>query len=150
MAEAHSSASGICLTRIKDAAGRRACNGNVFGSGAAMIPCLMIKKANLDQVRVSTAGTTNFLVVGFSAMLGPDLALAHQRLSSSSSLILQRFHETDLIWVGSIVLVFILTSFLRETGSIARPTPLHRQPRADRRKASDKRREIETGGSHQC
>ena len=115
-----------------------------------MIPCLMIKKANLDQVRVSTAGTTKFLVVGYSDMLGPDLALAHQRLSSSSSLILQGFQETDLIWVGTIVLFLILTSCLRETGSTARPTARHRQPRAERQKASDKRREIETGGSHQC
>jgi len=97
--------------------------GLVFGiaSGCAMIPYSMIKEANPDEVKASTAGTMNLIVFGFSAILGPVFGLALQRLSGGGALTSRTFELADSIWVGSIVLALILAFFLRETGTAARP-----------------------------
>ena len=91
-----------------------------IGSGAAMIPYTMIKEVNPDNVKGSAAGAMNFLVFTFSAVLGPLFGLALLRLSGGQSPTLEAFREADLIWIGGIVLSFILTLFLRETGTAAR------------------------------
>jgi MFS family permease len=91
------------------------------GSGAAMIPYAMIKEANPDNVKGSATGAMNFLVFSLSAFLAPVFGLALMRLSGGQPLTLDNFHHADFIWVGAIVLSFVLTLFLRETGSARRP-----------------------------
>jgi MFS family permease len=90
------------------------------GSGAAMIPYAMIKETNPDHVKGSATGAMNFLVFSLSAFLAPVFGLALMRLSGGRPLTLENFHEADIIWVAAIVLSFVLTLFLRETGAAAR------------------------------
>ena len=92
-----------------------------IGSGAAMIPYTMIKEANPDNVKGCATGAMNFLVFSFSAFLAPAFGFALFDLSAGQPLTLAVFQAADLIWVGAIVLSFILALFLRETGVAARP-----------------------------
>jgi MFS family permease len=94
-----------------------------IGSGAAMIPYAMIKEANPDNVKGSATGAMNFLVFSLSAFLAPVFGLALMRFSGGRPLILENFHQADFIWVGAIILSFILTFLLRETGAAALRTP---------------------------
>ena len=96
--------------------------GLVFGigSGAAMIPYTMIKEVNPDHVKGSATGAMNFLVFSLSAFLAPVFGLVLVSLSGGPPLTLQTFQEADLIWVGAILLSFILTLFVRETGAAVR------------------------------
>ena len=91
-----------------------------IGSGAAMIPYSMIKEVNPDNVKGSATGAMNFLVFSFSAFLAPVFGGVLVHLSGGHQLTLQTFQHADLVWVGAIVMAFILTLFLRETGSAAR------------------------------
>jgi MFS family permease len=92
--------------------------GVVFGigSGAAMIPYTMIKEVNPDRVKGSAAGAMNFLVFSLSALLAPAFGLTLAKLSGGFALATATFQKADLIWLGAIVLSFVLTLFLRETG----------------------------------
>jgi len=105
--------------------------GLVFGigSGAAMIPYTMIKEANPDNVKGSATGAMNFLVFSFSAFLAPVFGFALMRFSGGRSLTLANFQEADIIWAGAIVLSFVLTFFLRETGAGRTSTSGRRSPR---------------------
>ena len=96
--------------------------GLVFGigSGAAMIPYTMIKEVNPDNVKGCATGAMNFLVFSLSAFLAPAFGFALFDLSGGQPLTLAVFQRADLIWVGAIILSFILTLFLRETGAAAR------------------------------
>jgi MFS family permease len=91
-----------------------------IGSGAAMIPYTIIKEVNPDNVKGSATGAMNFLVFSLSAFLAPAFGLVLVRLSGGQPLSLATFQAADLIWVAAIVLSFILTLFLRETGAAAR------------------------------
>ncbi len=91
-----------------------------------MIPYTMIKEANPDNVKGSATGAMNFLVFSFSAFLAPVFGFALMRFSSGRSLTLANFQEADTIWVGAIVLSFILTFFLRETGAGRRASTSNR------------------------
>ncbi|MGO9358156.1 MFS transporter [Rhodoblastus sp.] len=99
--------------------------GLVFGigSGAAMIPYTMIKEVNPDNVKGSATGAMNFLVFSLSAVVAPAFGLELSHLSSGQPLTAAVFQRADLIWVAGIVLAFILTLFLRETGVAARSAP---------------------------
>jgi len=92
-----------------------------IGSGAAMIPYTIIKEVNPDNVKGSATGAMNFLVFCFSAFLAPLFGLALVHLSGGQSPTLETFREADLIWIGGIVLSFVLTLFLRETGAAVQP-----------------------------
>ena len=98
--------------------------GLVFGIGssAAMIPYTIIKEVNPDSVKGSAAGAMNFLVFSLSAFLAPVFGLALVRLSGGHQMTLETFQEADVVWIGAIVLAFVLTLFLRETGSAVRRT----------------------------
>jgi len=91
-----------------------------IGSGAAMIPYTMIKEVNPDNVKGSAAGAMNFLVFILSALLAPAFGGLLQRLSGGQPLTVEDFQMADLVWIGAIVLAFILTFFIRETGSAVR------------------------------
>ncbi len=92
-----------------------------IGSGAAMIPYTMAKEVNPDNVKGSAAGAMNFLVFALSAFLAAPFGALLQRLSGGQPLTVHTFQLADLVWVGAIVLAFILTLFIRETGAAARP-----------------------------
>jgi len=96
--------------------------GLVFGigSGAAMIPYTIIKEVNPDNAKGCATGAMNFLVFSFSAFLAPAFGLTLVRLSGGLPLTLATFREADLIWVAGIVLSFVLTLLLRETGAAVR------------------------------
>jgi len=74
-------------------------------------------------VKGGATGAMNFLVFSFSALLAPAYGLTLSRLSGGQPLTLATFQLADLIWVGAIVLAFVLALFLRETGVAARPAP---------------------------
>jgi MFS family permease len=88
-----------------------------IASGAAMIPYTIIKEANPPGLGGSATGVINFINFTFSALLGPvfgarlvnmpkedtDLALAHYQAGFQ-----------PLIY--GVILVLILTCFLKETG----------------------------------
>jgi len=63
----------------------------------------------------------NFLVFGLSAFLAAPFGGLLVRLSGGQPLTVHTFQLADLVWVGAIVLAFILTLFIRETGAAARP-----------------------------
>ena len=96
--------------------------GLVFGigSGAAMIPYTMIKEVNPDNVKGSAAGAMNFLVFSLSAFLAAPFGALLQHFAGGQPLTVETFQKADLVWVGAIVLAFILTLFIRETGAAAR------------------------------
>ncbi len=94
-----------------------------IGSGAAMIPYTMIKEANPDKVKGSATGAMNFLVFSLSAFLAPVFGLVLSKLSGGGALTVQVFQQADTIWVGAVVLSFVLTLFLRETGVGRSPAP---------------------------
>lgn len=81
----------------------------------------MIKETNPDNVKGSATGAMNLMVFSFSACLAPVFGLALTRFSDGKTLTLTDFHEADIIWAGAIVLSFILTLFLRETGHASHP-----------------------------
>jgi MFS family permease len=87
-----------------------------IGSSAAMIPYTMIKEVNPDNVKGSATGAMNFLVFSLSAFLAPAFGLMLVRLSAGQHMTLETFQEAHAIWIGAIVLAFVLTLFLRETG----------------------------------
>jgi len=58
-----------------------------------------------------------------SSITAPAFGLTLYRLPGGQPLTLAVFQSADLIWVGAIVLSFILTLFLRETGVAARHVP---------------------------
>jgi len=80
----------------------------------------MIKETNPDNVKGSATGAMNLMVFSFSALLAPAFGLALTRFSGGKMLTLTDFHEADIIWAGAIILSFILTLFLRETGQASR------------------------------
>jgi MFS family permease len=96
-----------------------------IGSGAAMIPYTMIKEANPDHVKGSATGAMNFLVFSLSAFLAPVFGFALMHLSGGKTLTLENFQQADTIWAVAIVLSLVLTFFLRETGTGAKPVPVH-------------------------
>lgn len=87
-----------------------------IGSGSAMIPYTMIKEANPDKVKASTAGAMNFLVFSFSAVLGPIFGLVLQNSEVDHHLTLQSFQNANLILVVAVIFALFLAFFLRETG----------------------------------
>ena len=91
-----------------------------IGSGAAMIPYTIIKEVNPDRVKGSATGAMNFLVFSLSALLAPAFGFALAKLSGGLALTTATFQKADLIWLAAIVLSFVLTLFLRETGARAR------------------------------
>jgi MFS family permease len=94
-----------------------------IGSGAAMIPYTMIKEVNPDNVKGSATGAMNSMTFIFSAVLAPLFGLMLVHLSGGQVVTLETFREADLLWLGGIVLAFILALFLRETGSAAARVP---------------------------
>jgi MFS family permease len=88
-----------------------------FGSGAAMIPYVIIKEVNPDHAKGSATGAMNFLVFAMSALAAPALGWWLQDLSGGAPLTNAIFTKAFSVLAVGIVLAAVLTLFLKETGS---------------------------------
>jgi MFS family permease len=95
-----------------------------IGSGAAMIPYTIIKEVNADEVKGSATGAINFLVFTLSALMAPTYGWVLVKLSGGGTLGLEVFQKAGVIGVGGVILAIILSLFIRETGSAAKPHTL--------------------------
>ncbi|MCO6515174.1 MAG: MFS transporter [Snodgrassella sp.] len=98
--------------------------GLLFGvaSGAAMIPYTMNKEVNPDEVKGTATGVINFFVFVISAIMTNlfSLLIAHLASAEGGQLSLKIFQTADFVFVGGLILAFIMTMFVRETGSKAK------------------------------
>jgi MFS family permease len=94
-----------------------------IGSGAAMIPYSVIKEANPPELGGSATGVINFLNFTFSAVLGPVFGSRLVQMSEGAeTLTLEHYQAGFKPLLYGIVLVLILTYFLKETGPAAHKT----------------------------
>ena len=94
-----------------------------IGSGAAMIPYSIIKEANPPELGGSATGMINFLNFTFSALLGPVFGSRLVQMSESAeTLTLEHYQAGFKPLLYGIVLVLLLTCFLKETGTATRKT----------------------------
>jgi len=91
-----------------------------FGSGAAMIPYVIIKEVNPDHAKGSATGAMNFLVFAMSALAAPALGWWLQNLSGGAAFTHETFATAFSVLAIGILLAAILTLFLKETGSAVR------------------------------
>ncbi len=91
-----------------------------IASGAAMIPYTVIKEANPPELGGSATGVINFLNFTFSALLGPVFgARLVQMPEGDSDLALAHYQAGFQPLIYGVILVLILTCFLKETGPAA-------------------------------
>src|ERR1700723_1532082 len=97
----------------------------LFGvaSGAAMIPYSIIKEVNPDNVKGSATGGINFLVFAITAFLGPVYAHRIGRGTGNVPNLAVHFQRGALFWIACCAIAIVVSFFLRETGSAARPQP---------------------------
>jgi MFS family permease len=94
-----------------------------IGSGAAMIPYSVIKEANPPELGGSATGMINFLNFTFSALLGPVFGSRLVEMSQGAeTLTLEHYQAGFKPLLYGIVLVLVLTCFLKETGTATRKT----------------------------
>lgn len=91
-----------------------------FGSGAAMIPYVIIKEVNPDHAKGSATGAMNFLVFAMSALTAPALGWWLQELSGGAAFTHEIFAKAFSALAVAIVLAAIITLSLKETGSAVR------------------------------
>ena len=91
-------------------------------SGAAVLPTTVVKEANPPGVSGTATGTVNFLNFTFSALLGPVFGWILRVVAGEAATMKEEHYQTAfgplLYGVG---LAIVLTLFLKETGSAARP-----------------------------
>jgi MFS family permease len=91
-----------------------------IASGAAMLPYTVIKEANPPELGGSATGVINFINFTFSALLGPVFGSRLLRMSESGDgKALEQYQSGFQPLLYGIVLVLILTFFLKETGPAA-------------------------------
>jgi MFS family permease len=92
-----------------------------IASGAAMLPYTVIKEANPPELGGTAAGVVNFINFTFSALLGPVFgARLVEMPEGDTSLALAHYQAGFKPLLYGIVVVLILTLFLRETGPAGR------------------------------
>jgi MFS family permease len=96
-----------------------------IASGAAMLPYTVIKEANPPRVSGTATGVVNFLNFTFSALLGPVFGWLLMEVSGGAARIgLEAYQTAFEPLLYGVVLAIVLTFFLNETGSAARPPAL--------------------------
>ncbi len=91
-----------------------------IASGAAMIPYTVIKEVNPPNLGGSATGVINFINFTFSALLGPVFgARLVQMPEGDSELALAHYQAGFQPLIYGVILVLILTCFLKETGPAA-------------------------------
>jgi MFS family permease len=94
-----------------------------IASGAAMIPYTIIKEANPPELGGSATGVINFLNFTFSALLGPVFGARLVRAPNDTDITALAHYQAGFQpLLYGIVIAFILTLFLKETGPAARKT----------------------------
>jgi len=92
-----------------------------IASGAAMLPYTVIKEANPPHLGGSATGVINFINFTFSALLGPVFGSRLVEVADGSSgMSLVHYQAGFGPLLFGIVLVLVLTLFLKETGPAAR------------------------------
>ncbi|HTT43701.1 MAG TPA: MFS transporter [Steroidobacteraceae bacterium] len=91
-------------------------------SGAAMITYSVIKEANPPQMSGTATGVVNFINFTLSALLGPVFgALLSQAAAGAEARNLAHYQAAFQPLLLGVVLAFVLTLLLRETGPAVRP-----------------------------
>jgi MFS family permease len=94
-----------------------------IASGAAMLPYSVIKEANPPELGGTATGVINFINFTFSALLGPVFgARLVQMPEGDPALALAYYQAGFRPLLYGIVVVLILTFFLKETGPASRET----------------------------
>jgi MFS family permease len=94
-----------------------------IASGAAMIPYTIIKEANPPELGGSATGVVNFINFTFSALLGPLFGARLVRSPDNADVAALAHYQAGFQpLLYGIVVAFILTLFLKETGPAARKT----------------------------
>jgi MFS family permease len=94
-----------------------------LASGAAMLPYTVIKEVNPPHLSGTATGVVNFLNFTFSALLGPAFGWVLMRVSGGvSPMALQHYQTAFEPLLYGVGLAILLTLFLKETGSAARPS----------------------------
>lgn len=91
-----------------------------IASGAAMIPFSMMKEVNPSEVKGTAAGVMNFLVFLTTGLMSPFIS----RLmvpTGDTPMALADFQTAFMPLVAGVAAAIILSLFLRETGSAAKP-----------------------------
>jgi hypothetical protein len=93
-----------------------------LASGAAMLPCTVIKEANPAHVNRMSTGVVNFLNFTFSALLGPVFAwLLTSVAAGAGPMSLSHYQTAFQPLLYGVALAILLTLMLRETGPAVRP-----------------------------
>jgi MFS family permease len=95
----------------------------IFGiaSGAAMIPYIIIKEGNPDEVKGSATGGLSFLTFGVTALVGPIFADLLGKGFTSTENHVAHFRASGIFWIVGIVIAILLSLLLRETGHARKP-----------------------------
>ena len=92
-----------------------------IASGAAMIPYTIIKEANPPELGGSATGVVNFINFTFSALLGPVFGARLVRSPDNADVAALTHYQAGFQpLLYGIVVAFILTLFLKETGPAVR------------------------------
>ena len=90
-------------------------------SGAAMIPYSVSKEANPPELGGTATGVVNFLNFTFSALLGPVFGSRLLDMPiGNSDVTLAHYQAGFKPLLYGILIAFVLTFFLRETGPAAK------------------------------
>jgi MFS family permease len=92
-----------------------------LGSGAAMLPYIVIKEANPPQFGGTATGVINFLNFTFSALLGPVFGWILRSLSGGAAQMKAEHYQMAFapLLLG-VAVAIVLTFLLKETGAAAR------------------------------
>jgi MFS family permease len=92
-----------------------------IASGAAMLPYTIIKEANPPELGGSATGVINFINFTFSALLGPVFGARLVRSPDNTDVAALAHYQAGFQpLLYGIVVAFILTLFLKETGPAVR------------------------------
>ena len=92
-----------------------------IASGVAMIPYTVIKEANRPEHSGTATGVVNFINFSFSALLGPVFGSLLMQASAGGPRDLSHYQEAFQPLLYGVAVALVLTLFLRETGTAARP-----------------------------
>jgi len=99
-------------------------------SGAAMLPYTVIKEANPPELGATAPGVINFLNFTFSAFLGPVFGWVLLEVSEGNKeMSLAHYQPGFKPLPFGILLAFVLTCFLKETGPAALVAPPGGKPK---------------------
>jgi MFS family permease len=94
-----------------------------IGSGAAMIPYIVIKEVNPPEVSGTATGVVNFINFTFSALLGPVFAGLLMRVSGGGTPGLEHYQASFTPMLYGVGIAIFLTFLLKETGTASQPRP---------------------------